>query len=102
MEGWEDGHISSNDSNKIIDFVEKFVGAIEKIVVHCEYGISRSAGICAAIMLILNENDDYVLENPYFCPNIYCYRSVLQAYFNCNSKENRFSNITDYRLSHTV
>lgn len=102
VEGWEDGHISSNDSNKIIDFVEKFVGAIEKIVVHCEYGISRSAGICAAIMLILNENDDYVLENPYFCPNIYCYRSVLQAYFNCNSKENRFSNITDYRLSHTV
>ncbi len=101
VEGWEIGHITNNDARDILNFVENFVQVAERIIVHCEYGISRSSGICAALMLLLKEKDDYVLENPYFCPNIYCYRSVLQSYFNCKSNENSFPNITNYRLSHT-
>ena len=75
------GHITKEDGKKIIEFVNKYVNDIEQIVVHCESGISRSAGVCAALMKILNNDDYYIFNNPKFCPNMTCYRTVLETYF---------------------
>ena len=32
-------------------------------------------------MCILTGSDDYIFNNPHFCPNMTCYRAVLNAYF---------------------
>lgn len=70
--------ISEDDGNKIINFINKHKD-IDECVVHCTAGISRSAGVCAALMFIINGSDDEIFENPEFCPNMTCYRTVLKA-----------------------
>ena len=73
--------IKPEDAQKIIAFVNKYVDVVDEIVVHCEAGVSRSAGVCAAIMYIILGDDKYIFDNPRFCPNMTCYTSVLTAYF---------------------
>lgn len=75
------GHITDEDGKKIIEFVNKYLKNIEQIVVHCEGGVSRSAGVCAALMKIINGNDWEIFNNAKYCPNMTCYRTVLETYF---------------------
>ena len=53
---------------------------VDKFIVHCEAGVSRSAGVGAAIMKALNGDDWDVFKNPLKCPNMKCYRTVLNAF----------------------
>jgi hypothetical protein len=48
----EDNCITPGDGVKVIEFVNKHINHIDKIVVHCEAGVSRSAAICAALGLV--------------------------------------------------
>lgn len=73
--------ITSKDAEKIVNFVNQYIDKVDEIVVHCSAGVSRSAGVCGAIMCILTGSDDYIFDNPNFCPNMTCYRAVLNAYF---------------------
>lgn len=75
------GHITKIDSKKIIEFVNKHINDIEQIVVHCEGGISRSAGVCAALMKIINGDDWEIFNNAKYCPNMTCYKTILETYF---------------------
>lgn len=79
--------ITSDDAYKIINFVNKYVDKVDEIVVHCSAGVSRSAGVCAALMCIILGSDKYIFENPKFCPNMTCYRTVLNAYFGSYDEE---------------
>ena len=49
------------------------------LVVNCEGGISRSAGIAAAISKYFNGNDHHYFHKSRFVPNMRCYRLVLDA-----------------------
>jgi len=49
------------DAKKIIEFVIKYENIVDTILVHCEAGISRSAGIAGALSLIYNNNDQHFL-----------------------------------------
>lgn len=94
--------MSDADAQSIIAFVNKYVNSVDRIVVHCNYGVSRSAAVCAAIMFLLNENDSKVFCNDNYEPNIYCYRTVLQAYFNHCPFEESEDNIVKYRQLHAT
>lgn len=73
-----DNAIQELHAKQIIDFVDKMVHQVDKIIVHCDAGISRSAGVCAAIQKYLGYDDFNIFNNPKYCPNMRCYRTVLE------------------------
>ena len=79
--------IQKSDGIKIIDFVNKNLDKVDKIVVHCEAGVSRSAGVCAALMLIINGSDNHIFDSYQYCPNMSCYRTVLETYYGSYDQE---------------
>jgi hypothetical protein len=79
--------ITAEDGVKIVNFINHYVGKVDKIIVHCEAGVSRSAGVCAALMQIINGSDMEIFENPKFCPNMSCYRTILETYYGSYDKE---------------
>lgn len=72
--------ITEQQARKIARFVMRYKDSrVEQIVVHCDAGISRSAGVAAAIAKYLNGNDDdFFIRSPYH-PNMTCYSKVLFA-----------------------
>lgn len=87
VEGDEANCMTRADADKIIAFVNEHVHDVDEIIVHCGAGKSRSAGTCAALMMILNGDDSAIFDNPYFTPNMHCYRLVMEAYFGYYDKE---------------
>ena len=83
----EDNCIDRKDGEKIIAFVNQYVNKVDKIIVHCEAGVSRSAGVCAALMQIVNGSDMEIFGNARFCPNMSCYRTILETYYGSYDKE---------------
>ena len=72
--------IKDDDANKIVIFVREVVGKVDKLIIHCEYGVSRSAGVAAAILKHFSGNDLLIWGNPRYQPNITCYRKVMAAF----------------------
>ena len=72
--------ITKEDAENIVKFVNKNKNKVDEFIVHCEAGVSRSAGVGAAIMKALNGDDWDVFKNPLKCPNMKCYRTVLNAF----------------------
>ncbi len=74
----EDGNdvITIDDAKKIHSFIE--ANKNRKIIVHCDAGISRSAGIAAALMKHYNGDDTPIFNNPKYVPNMKCYRTMLE------------------------
>ena len=70
---------SEEHARNILNFVEKNIKDINTIVVHCYAGISRSRGVACALSKILNNEDDVLFKAG--CPNMLCYRTVLDKYF---------------------
>ena len=65
------------DAQKIVEFVNKWYGKVDTIIVHCEGGVSRSAGVCAAIMRVKEGDDWPIFESPNKHPNMTCYYRTL-------------------------
>jgi protein tyrosine phosphatase len=65
------------DAMHMVRVVNLFKDCVNKIVVHCGAGISRSAGVAGALGKWLNNDDSFIFNNPKFCPNKTCYRLVL-------------------------
>lgn len=51
---------------------------VELIIVQCNAGISRSAGVAAALSLIVNGDDSWVFNDKRYLPNRLVYRTILQ------------------------
>ena len=49
------------------------------VIVHCDAGISRSAGVAAAILKYTTGDDSSIFQNGLYDPNIWCYRKTLEA-----------------------
>ena len=78
----EAGHpqcITEQDAQTIAQWVIVQSGNIDEIIVHCEAGICRSAGVCAAIQKWMMNDDSAIFTNPKYTPNMTCYRAVLNA-----------------------
>ena len=67
--------ITMLDARKILDFVQ--VDDIKVLVVHCGAGVSRSAGVAAALAEIFWGTSQQFFER--YVPNRLCYRTVLTA-----------------------
>ena len=73
--------MSDEDAKKIKIFIDRYQDRVEQIIVHCEAGQSRSAGVMAAIKLWL-ENDKFsVWDDPKYTPNRHCYRTMCNEIF---------------------
>ena len=67
-----------SDAKKILDFVDTHKNSVEVIVCQCDAGISRSSGTAAALSLILNGDDDWVMKDKRYFPNQLIYQTILR------------------------
>lgn len=76
----QNNRITEQDAFKIVDFTDMWKDKVNTIIVHCEAGVSRSAGVAAAILKWTQNRADLIFNSPYFLPNRFCYREVLSAF----------------------
>ena len=79
-----DGTMTREDAVSIRNFVEAFPDA-QQIIVHCGAGISRSAGVAAAILKRFTGSDERIFQNPRYCPNMHVYRMLLNEFYESES-----------------
>ena len=77
--------ISHLEAMQIIEFVEKNKDI--PIICQCEAGISRSAGVAAALSVIYNDTDNWVFNNKQFIPNRYVRWVVINAHIRKEGEE---------------
>lgn len=77
----EDGAfaIQYEHARKIAIFIDTMKNMVDQFIVHCDAGISRSAGVAAAILKYLTNDDTSIFEDPQYYPNRRCYCYVLNA-----------------------
>ena len=74
--------ITHDDAKQIILFADNAAKMkVDRFIVHCEAGVSRSAGVCAAVKKYLGYDDDDIFDNPKYFPDMRCYRTVLDCGF---------------------
>ena len=66
-----------SDADKIAEFVSQNRDKV--IIVHCDAGQSRSAGVAAAISRYYNGCDFEYFDHPCYTPNMFCYRLMMEA-----------------------
>lgn len=71
--------ITESDAHQICKFMQNHPNA-KNIIVHCGAGISRSAGVAAALMKVFTGSDAAIFDNPKYCPNMTVYRTVMNAF----------------------
>jgi predicted protein tyrosine phosphatase len=76
----------TEDAQSIIEFLEKHK-EVETIVVNCEAGISRSAGIAAAIAKFRNGDDESYFKR--YHPNLLAYKTLLKMFMEKHEKEGK-------------
>lgn len=76
-----DDGMEDADAEKVCRFVNDNKDNAELLIVHCEAGISRSAGTAAAILKAIKGSDSQIFDDPYYHPNMRCYRKVLAAFY---------------------
>lgn len=81
-----DTAITEHHAEQIANFVRRWINKVDTVIVHCDAGVSRSAGIGAAIMKWANGDDSAIFNNGRFIPNMRCFRMMLNA-FNVNTSD---------------
>ena len=72
--------MSVSDGRAVADFVNKHYDEVDSIIVHCDGGISRSAGVVAAIMRVKEGDDFPVFDSRRKHPNMTCYLMTLKGF----------------------
>ncbi len=75
----EDTLFSPTHATSIWDFVELHRPKIERLLVHCDAGFSRSPAVAAAIARVVNGDDGEFFGDRYK-PNPRVYRGLLDAH----------------------
>jgi len=70
--------MTEDQADQILQFIEKHLGHIGMICVHCEAGISRSAATAAALSLLINGHDSNIQNSGWYCPNAHVKSLILQ------------------------
>lgn len=63
---------------QIWNFVDQHRSQIERVLVHCDAGVSRSAAVGAALARVLN-GDDAEFFGGRYSPNMRVYRTLLET-----------------------
>ena len=71
-------YFSEEHAKQIIDFIKKYIDNIELIIVQCDAGISRSAGVAAALSKCLNGDDEYFFKR--YLPNSLVYSTIMKEW----------------------
>lgn len=79
----EHGCMTWEQADEVLQFLAIYAPFVRNIIVHCEAGISRSAGVAAAISKILTGNDDPFFDyfHNRYVPNMTCYKRILERYY---------------------
>jgi len=87
---WDDP-IKENDFYKIVEFTEKYKNVAEIIVINCEFGQSRSAGVMAGLCKIYNLDDRDcffgLTGGLHRYPSKLCYNGIIDAYNSLKEKK---------------
>lgn len=70
--------MSSEDADAILDFIEEYSERYVQVVVHCYEGVSRSAGVAAALQCLLVGRDS-IHGDWHYRPNPLCYGKMMEA-----------------------
>ena len=95
----EPNAMTTSDADTILEFYNKIRDKVDMVIVQCEAGVSRSAGICTALMTIEGDDDMVVFRDPKYAPNKHCYYTVLERYFgSLPTHDHKFvENVNAYR-----
>lgn len=77
--------LTDTDAMRIVEFVKKHEDCF--IIVYCDAGISRSSAVDAAIMKYFTGDDSSIFDSPCYFPNMWCYKKVLNAFYETNNIE---------------
>lgn len=67
-------------ANEIKDFVDKYKNSVDKIIVHCLAGISRSAAVACVISRYLNGSDEEIFKSGRYFPNRLVYKIMCNEF----------------------
>jgi predicted protein tyrosine phosphatase len=71
--------LTRKQADEIAHFARRIYDKVDRIIVHCEYGQSRSAAVAAAISKFFDEDESGIYKNSAYRPNRTCYYYVLEA-----------------------
>jgi predicted protein tyrosine phosphatase len=81
----EEQLLTDTDAKRIVEFVKKNIDY--SIIVHCDAGISRSSAVGAAILKYYIGDDSSIFDSPRYFPNMWCYKKILNAFYETNNRE---------------
>jgi predicted protein tyrosine phosphatase len=81
LKAYGDGLFNDSQAREILEFVEQIKSKVKVLICHCEAGVSRSAGVAAAISKILTGSDKNIFDDKRYIPNMFVYRKILNLYF---------------------
>lgn len=71
--------MTDKDAKRIAGFVERYKDVL--LLIHCDEGVSRSAGIAAAVLRYYTGDDAAIFDDCFsYNPNMWCYFKVLKAF----------------------
>lgn len=77
----DDRCITEEQADVLAEFVRKEIGiGRHHFIVHCNQGISRSAGVAAAFLRAFGLDEGIILDNGRYCINDWCYLHVCRAF----------------------
>ena len=71
--------ITKANAMEIAKYALENYDRVERFIIHCEFGQSRSAGIAAALCQHFEGHDNGISTDPKYFPNWTCYKYVLRA-----------------------
>lgn len=75
----ENNCINKTNANEIAEFALTNYDEVERFIIHCEYGQSRSAGVAAALSDFFERHDNGISADSRYYPNWTCYKYVMKA-----------------------
>lgn len=82
----DNGLMSASAARAIANFCEKWHDQVDMLIVHCDGGVSRSAGVAAAILRWFTGDDSDIFRSRSKYPNMWCYTRVLDAFRGIDSE----------------
>lgn len=71
--------MTDKDAKRIAGFVDRYKNVL--LIIHCDEGVSRSAGIAAAVLRYYTGDDAAIFDDCFsYNPNMWSYFKVLKAF----------------------
>lgn len=72
--------MTEEQADAVCAFVLRYGREIDKLIIHCTEGVSRSPAIAAGILGGLRQDEAQIWSNPAYQPNQYVYMLVREAF----------------------